>query len=88
MPTGYPKTDPGKKMRTLKQFFTPLEAYIATHMSNIPNSSLEMFPQFKKKGFFKNLEEFSYALDVMHKKGTLNCRNSQRKKYYSVNTFF
>ena len=45
-----------------------------------------MLRPFKEKGYFKTLEEFVDALDFMHKKGLLNCKNNQVEKYYSVNT--
>ena len=70
LPIDYPETESGVEIRILKHLFTPQEAEIALKLKIIPQEAKALFRPFKKKGW--TLEQFSEALLVLAKKGSIN----------------
>ncbi|MFX0039617.1 MAG: ATP-binding protein [Promethearchaeota archaeon] len=83
LPVDYPETKSGVEIRILKHLFTPQEAEIALNLKVIPQEPKAMFRSFKKKGW--TLEQFSEALLIMAKKGSINwIRRRDGTNYYSI----
>ncbi len=71
-PVGYPATESGADIRFLKHFFTPEEAKIAMHISNIKLEPIERIcTRVKKSEMSISINELKRILDQMMLKGTI-----------------
>ena len=71
-PVGYPSTESGVDIQLLKHVFTPEEAAIAKHLSNIQMEPAgRIHKRVKKSGMTMSIDDLQEKLDHMVYKGTI-----------------
>ena len=83
-PVGYPATESGVDKLLLEQLFTPEEAQIAIHISNIKlEPTRRIYKRIKKSGIEMTIDELQQKLDHMVYKGLiLAYRKGYKEKLY------
>ncbi|MFX1574188.1 MAG: 4Fe-4S binding protein [Promethearchaeota archaeon] len=80
LPIGFPATQSGVELKLLFFLFTPEEAKIASKLKYTLQTLDEIYENTKDLG--KAKEELEKSLDVMVKKGSINFKKKDGKKYY------
>ncbi|MEJ2249203.1 MAG: 4Fe-4S binding protein, partial [Candidatus Lokiarchaeota archaeon] len=85
-PTGFPTADSGADTRLLRHIFTPEEAELALYLRFGWDKDLETLEDIYTRMQDKDitLQELEEKLDLMAKKGAINSKRENGKKYYGI----